>query len=358
VNWIRSALGTAGVLIFCLLLCPAGRASTPRGTPLVDGDRDGLDDRFEQALLEKFAPVLHLSAGECDGRPAEFRPGTVNPELLARNGTIYGQVFRRADLALPGAHIEVHYYHLWGRDCGRSGHLLDAEHVSALLEADGEDREAGAWKAVFWYASAHQDTVCDLSSAAKAPLLAAEQHGPEVWISRGNHASFFSQSACLGGCGGDVCEADQPLHSAKIINIGERGAWLNGCSWAASGKWPLVQKLGTDFSAERLAQLGKNESSGIVTLKPQLRRTQAVLATADSTAGALETSGANTGAALSKAGNETDRALTVSAAKTGGAVSTAGSSTGNALASSVKRTGRALRAAVRGTGRFLGIGRE
>ncbi|MGD0579328.1 MAG: hypothetical protein ABSC08_10410, partial [Bryobacteraceae bacterium] len=245
-----------------------------------------------------------------------------------------------------------------------------------LVEADGEDREADAWKAVFWYASAHEDTVCELSSAAKAKELGAEDHGPDVWISRGKHASFLSQSACRGGCGGDVCEGSQSFHPTKIVNIGERGAWLNGCSWVASGKWRMLQKMGTDFTDDRIALLGKNEPGGVVTLNPQLRRTQAVLSAGDSTVEAVGISGRKTGLALAEAGTETDsalqaageaageagratdRALAGSTTKTGDALSAAGSSTIHALAVSARSAAKALRTAVRSTSSFLGIGRN
>lgn len=53
------------------------------------------------------------------------------------------------------------------------------------------------------YSGAHEDTVCDVSSGASAVELNAEDHGPEVWISNGKHASYLSHHQCSGGCGGD-----------------------------------------------------------------------------------------------------------------------------------------------------------
>src|SRR5436190_1600529 len=86
------------------------------------------------------------------------------PPAVARNGTIYGQVFPRQGLAMPDRFIEIHYFHLWTRDCGRAGHPLDVEHVSVLVHADREDSPATDWNATYWDAGAHENTVCDVSS--------------------------------------------------------------------------------------------------------------------------------------------------------------------------------------------------
>ena len=144
-----------------------------------DLDRDGVPDKLEQALLERFAPELVLSGEECDGLPAELTAGTRDPVVLARNGVLYGQAFRQR-----GRFIELHYFHLWGRDCGRVGHALDAEHVSALIEADRPDAPAKHWKARYWYAAGHEGTVCDRSHGARAASLLAVDRGPRVWFRR------------------------------------------------------------------------------------------------------------------------------------------------------------------------------
>jgi hypothetical protein len=107
--------------VFFLLAFPIGAfAQNP-----MDQDADGLPDQFEQQLLERFAPTFFISASDCDAMPAEFAPNSPEPRLVARNGTIYGQVFPRQGLAMPDRFIEIHYFHLWTRDCGRAGHPLD-----------------------------------------------------------------------------------------------------------------------------------------------------------------------------------------------------------------------------------------
>ncbi|MGH9721555.1 MAG: hypothetical protein ACRD8O_15200 [Bryobacteraceae bacterium] len=259
-----------------------------------DGDGDKLTDNFEQELLLKFAPAFFVSQPDCDGLPAEFLAGSHQPRVVAKNGTLYGQVFPRGEM------IEIHYYHLWNRDCGRMGHALDVEHVSVLLRADSMSAPAAAWKALYWYSGAHEGTACELSSAAKASTLHAEFVGPTVWISDGKHASFLSQDACGRGCGGDRCAQMVRLTPANLINIGEPGAPLNGAVWTGSESWQLASKMKTDFSGAVIVQL---ENAGtIVAINAPRPPIQAVAA-------AGNTSLRHTGNALSTADAHTDRAL-------------------------------------------------
>ena len=61
-----------------------------------DQDRDGLNDQLEQELLAKFLPTFMIAADDCDGLPAEFVAGSSKPSILAKNGTLYGQVSRHS----------------------------------------------------------------------------------------------------------------------------------------------------------------------------------------------------------------------------------------------------------------------
>lgn len=223
------------------------------GAP-VDQDGDGLADDQEQQLLEQFQPRFYLAADECDVRPAEFTPNSVKPIPLARNGVLYGQAFP------VGEAIELHFYHLWGRDCGRAGHALDAEHVSAWLV-----QEAGEWRARYWYAAAHEDTSCDRGSAVQADRIYAAWRGPEVWISRGKHASFLAESICRLGCGADRCDRPERLFPPRIINLGELNAPLNGANWIHSKAWPLALKFRSDFSPDLRARLDGAAEVQVVT---------------------------------------------------------------------------------------------
>src|SRR6478752_934804 len=170
----------------------------------VDRDRDGLSDQLEQALLDRFAPTLLLARGECDVAPASFEPFVSQPRVKAKDGTLYGQAF-----PLPTAggrvQVELHYFHLWSRDCGRLGHDLDAEHVSAIVSASRPDAPPSMWIAEAWYAAAHEGSACDASSGAQARVLGAEANGPRVFVSKGKHASYLDRGQCKWGCGGDEC---------------------------------------------------------------------------------------------------------------------------------------------------------
>lgn len=299
-----------------------------------DRDADGLDDEFEQRLLERFLPSLVLSATDCDGLPAEMTPGLREPVVAARNGTLYGQVTRNQD------RIEVRYFHLWGRDCGRISHPLDAEHVSGLLAADRPDAPAEEWKAMAWYAGAHEDTMCELSTAAKAAVLRAVDRGPVVWVSNGKHASYFDPKHCAAGCGGDVCQWNEPLRPPAIVNLGEAGKPLNGATWVSYPKWTLEAKLKLDFTPALLAQL---EPMSLVAAKQKSPAMQGVVQVSNSTMGALDSSSRKTGDALD-----------LSAANTAAALSEATGRTASALEKSAAATGRSLGKAARNVRRFLG----
>ena len=118
---MRSA--TALISVLLLLALPAfiqagsNSAAGPNGS--IDFDKDGLSDDFEQALLARFEPTFWISADDCDTLPAEFLPASRKPLVAGRNGTVYGQVFQKDSEGTSGAFLEIHYYHLWGRDCGR-----------------------------------------------------------------------------------------------------------------------------------------------------------------------------------------------------------------------------------------------
>jgi hypothetical protein len=327
----------------------------------VDLDRDGLEDGLEQRLLERFRPTFVLSEDECDEAPARFEPGAVHPIAVARDGTIYGQATPRAIRAVradggpadrlsrghgksaeaprakaeagpdeSGRVVELKYFHLWANDCGRAGHALDAEHVSALVIAAGA---ADDWRALFWYAGAHEDTVCDASSGARADTLRSRSVGPYVYVSRGKHASYLDPAHCAWGCGGDSCAFDRPLPLGPLINVGETNRPLNGATWIESKRWPLAAKLGSDFEPGTRARLDR-AGGGVVGLMRHLQPTQAPLLAGDTAIDALHAAADATGTALDAAGG----ALVA---------------TGEALGSTASAVGSALKKTGSGVARFL-----
>jgi hypothetical protein len=309
----------------------------------IDADHDGLSDALEQALLVQFAPTFMVGQDDCSNRPAEFRPEKTKPDVLMEDGTIYGQVFpaRASADAAPAA--EIHYYHLWKRDCGGHGHPLDAEHVSVLVRASHSDLSSAKWKAVYWYAAAHENTVCDVSQIARASTLHAELHGAKVWISPGKHASFLNETLCERGCGADKCEEMVALPPGKLINLGEIGHPMNGSLFISSTAWPLASKMAhTNFPEGPVARLNQLPESDIAWFNAGRHPAQGVIAISGTTEEAIADSGQDTTSAISIAGDST-----------GTAVSTAGDSTGNALQKSYRNTKHALGTSTKHVGKAL-----
>ena len=105
---------------------------------------------------------------------------------------------------------------------------------------------------------------------------------------------------------------------------------MHGAVWVGSPLWPLVAKMGGDFTEASIARLERgdgipvesNESRGSV---------KGTIYVANSVADSLETSEANTSSALN----------------------TANEQTGNALSKSAKATAEALKKSAKAVGRFL-----
>ena len=278
----------------------------------IDSDHDGLTDRLEQQLLEQFRPTFMIDAKDCAGLPARFQSDRVNPQPMAADGTIYGQVF-----PLSGSsNVEIHYYTFWEKDCGHNPHPFDVEHVSVIVS----NPPGSAPKALYWYAGAHEDTLCDISSGARAEALGAEEHGPRVWSSTGKHALYLRKAMCGHGCGADSCADDVKLaNGSDIINIGELNSPSNGALWVASSEWPLSGKMDSDFSPIMLSRIDAASAETVITLRgnSSFRGTIQVSETVlDSTAtgvqhtgAALDTANDHTAASLGKASRATGRSL-------------------------------------------------
>lgn len=285
----------------------------------VDTDHDGLSDVREQAILERFVPRFQVSRADCAGKPALFEEGVLKPTVMERDGTVYGQVTPRVSAAGGDALVEVHFYDLWSVDCGRMGHPLDAEHVSVLLRAKTMDSPVEDWRGVYWFAAAHEGTVCDASQVATAKVLDAERQGATVWLSAGKHGAFLSEPMCTQGCGGDRCSEMAPLVAARVINLGEPGYVMHGAIWVASPAWPLAAKMKSDFSAAAIARLEHGEGVP-VEMNGAHGSVKGTIYVANSVADGVGTSGTNTGAALNTADDKTESALAKSAKATGGAL--------------------------------------
>ncbi len=299
----------------------------------VDSDGDGLSDVLEQGLLEQFRPSFRTGRADCSTSPAQFVPKVQDPMVKAEDGTIYGQVFpaKKKEAGVGAKVVEIHFYHLWRRDCGAHGHPLDAEHVAVLVrgEASGDGM---TWKALYWYAAAHEDTVCDVSQITRASTLKAEDRGARVWISPGKHASYLNERLCRRGCGADRCEAMIDLPVARVINLGEAARPMDGALFVTSAQWPLSVKMDqTNFPAEPIGRLERLPDTEIAWFHPGRHPAQGIIAISSSTEGALAAGAANTTGSIGAAG-----------ASTSDAISVARDSTGNALSKSYHKTARAL----------------
>jgi hypothetical protein len=282
----------------------------------VDSDHDGLSDELEQTLLAKFRPTFMTSASDCAIRPASFKAAVANPTPVAADGTIYGQVFPAAN-----HRIEVHYYMLWDKDCGRISHPLDAEHVAALITDD----DGAEPKALYWYTGAHERTVCDISSGTRAQAVNATSSGPTVWSASGKHALYFKKEMCAHGCGADSCEDDRELAQAgDVVNHGELKTPVNGSLFVTYPKWLLSTKMDTDFPPEVIALIDATPPEAISTLRGRstVRGTiqgsgmvydnisESAATGARHTEAALDTANAQTSNSLDKATKATGNALT------------------------------------------------
>ncbi len=291
-----------------MLFCVFGNSGWAQAP--VDSDHDGLSDATEQALLEKFRPTFLISKSDCATRPARFKPGQSVPEAVATDGTIYGQVTPVAN----SARIEIHYFTLWEQDCGRNSHPLDVEHVSALVS-----NEPGAIAtALYWYAGAHENTLCEISSGAKAAAIGAEDRGPKVWSSSGKHAMYFRRAMCGHGCGADSCEGEytELPRNGEVVNIGEPDAPVNGALWAKSQSWLLAEKMDSDFPSATLARLDVTSGETVLTLggKSTYRGTIAV---SDTVLGSATNGAQHTGDALGTANSHASKGLGTATKATG-----------------------------------------
>lgn len=322
-------------------------AQQPQSHPhfQTDSDHDGLSDALEQKLLEQFEPKFLMGEHDCSVSPAAFRAGVITPEPQADNGTIYGQVFPSKTATDDSMAVEIHYYHLWRKDCGGHGHPLDTEHVAVLVRASDTHLAAATWKATYWYAAAHENTVCDVSQIARASPLKAEDQGATIWISPGKHASYLNETLCERGCGADHCERMVPLIPSALVNLGEPGMPMNNAIFTSSRAWPLEAKMvSSNFPAATVARLNSLPGTDIAWFHPGRHPAQGVIARSSSTEQALAVSGLDTTSAISVAGTSTGGALSRASTSTTRALSTAGDSTGTALGRSYQKTGTALRA--------------
>jgi hypothetical protein len=335
------------LFVLALLTAALVTAQQPEQKAGLDSDQDGMSDTLEQALLLQFAPRFMVARHDCSQLPAEFVPNLETPIVQVQDGTIYGQVFpeKSASGNLPSAGIvaEIHYYHLWRIDCGPHGHPLDTEHVAVLVTASDRDLASAKWKALYWYASAHESTVCDVSQITRASTLHAEQGGATVFVSPGKHASYLNEKLCRAGCGADKCVDMAVVPAGKIINLGEAAHPMNGSVFIASSQWPLLGKMTqSNFPSATIARLNQMPDTDIAWFNPGRHPTQGIIATSYTTEQAIAVGAGDTTSSLAKAGASTGVAISVAQGSTGNALQKTYKNTKHALCVSAKHVGKAL----------------
>jgi hypothetical protein len=198
---------------------------------------------------------------------------------------------------------------------------------------------------MYWYAAAHEKTVCEVSQITRASTVHAEESGARVWISPGKHASYLNEALCRAGCGADRCEDMTALPRGRIVNLGEAGHPMNGSAFIASAEWPLEAKMTTsNFPPEALARLNQMPESDIAWFNAGRHPAQGIIADSNMTEQAIAGGAGDTAESLALAGDSTSVAISV-----------AQDDTGNALAKSYRNTIHGLGAAARGVGKALGV---
>ncbi|MCW3127167.1 MAG: hypothetical protein JWO03_2825 [Bacteroidetes bacterium] len=232
---------------------------------IVDNDLDGMDDRLEGKLLDRFMPVIMQFSGEtCPGPaldgtgdsnlvvchiyplPGQYSIGAISPDsirvhpiaLVGDTGLVTGMIWYDPV-------IIVHCALLYGKDCGLNGHTADVEGFSFTLRYTGSNAASGwmydtilsNWQAVKIQTVSHANTICEqievfpyrsvLFPAGKDTVFASpNKHGNYLTISQCG-ASFICNPACSGTLS---------PKAIRIVNIGERNA-------------SLVPDLGTYYAA-------------------------------------------------------------------------------------------------------------
>ena len=201
------------------------------------------------------------------------------------------------------------------------------------------------WRATYWYAAAHENTVCDVSQIARASTLHAEEHGAKVWISAGKHASYLNEELCRRGCGADRCENMVPLQVTSIVNLGEVGHPMNGSEFVSSSRWPLAEKMAsTNFPVAAVTRLESLPETDIAWFHPGRHPAQGIIAISSST-----------GHAIGRGGHDADGAIARSGRFGGRVISVAEDSTGNALGKSYRKMVHTLGVSARHVGKALGM---
>ncbi len=188
-----------------------GGSAGEGGGALVDADKDGLDDIWENKLAVAYLPFLSL-----------------DPDDKCPRG---GIVYRVRPHPNNAAMIHILYDHLFERDCGLTSHVGDNEAFGVTIDPTIPPPQG----ILTLVAIGHQSTLCEKktmcgSCAGLDACGTAMKNGsnyPVVYSSKDKHATYVEKNKCnpILSCL-DTCSLAPTSANVPMVNVGEPGAPL------------------------------------------------------------------------------------------------------------------------------------
>ena len=230
---------------------------------ITDNDQDGMDDRLEQLLLDKFMPiVIQFSNENCPGPalngggdtnliachiypiPQQYTRSSSYDSILTHPVPMVGPRQLRAGLIWYHPIIKINTAVLYGQDCGLSGHNADVEGFNFSVKYTGPDSVAGwmydtlmnRWVGGEIQSISHAGTLCQQVETYPYKSYLFPTGKDTIYASPNKHGNYLTVS----GCGSSFicnpgCGSTQIVKHIRNINLGEPNA-------------PLVTDLGTCYA--------------------------------------------------------------------------------------------------------------
>ncbi len=236
------------------VLSKCGGVDTVTIPAITDNDLDGMDDRLEQLLIERFMPTfIEFDNESCPGPatdgtgdsnlvvchiypiPQQYTANTnlssvlTNPVALVHKGGLY------TGLVWYNTIIKVNAALLYGKDCGLLGHTADVEGFNYSLRYIGPDSLAGwmydtlmqNWVGVKIQTVSHEGTLCEQIETFDYRSILSPNGKDTIYCSPDKHGNYLT----IGGCGASFicnpgCGGIPMYKNVKAVNIGEPNASL------------------------------------------------------------------------------------------------------------------------------------
>jgi hypothetical protein len=260
-RYVYSLLLLAVILPSCVyaqqqvsVISRCGGTETVTIPSITDIDQDGMDDRLEQLLLDKFMPVIvQFSNENCPG-PALNGTGDTNlvachiypvPQQYTRSSSYDSILIHPVALVpsrglVPGliwynSLVKVNCAVLYGQDCGLLGHVADVEGFNFSIRYIGPDTLAGwmydtlmsDWMGDTIQSISHAGTTCQQIETYPYKSLRASWGIDSVYASPNKHGNYLT----ISGCGSSFicnpgCGSAQIRKHVRNINLGEPNATM------------------------------------------------------------------------------------------------------------------------------------